>query len=137
MRKSAFLLMLFCITIFINSCADGIVSECPDETPPTVSANFSSIQSGVFDKHCATAGCHAAINPQSGLDLSSGNSYNNIVNKEVFGRIYINPGRPDNSYLFNKMNSNTASVVMPPTGRLPQPVLDSIRLWIQNGALNN
>jgi len=137
MKKSAFLLMLFWIALFINSCADGIVSECPDETPSTVSANFSSIQSGVFDMHCATAGCHAASNPQSGLDLSKGNSYENIVNKVVFGLTYVKPGSPDDSYLFNKMNSTNASVVMPPTGRLPQTVIDSIRVWIENGALNN
>ena len=137
MRKSAFLLMLFWIALFINSCADGIISECPDDTPPTVTANFSSIQTEVFDKNCATSGCHTGNTPQSGLDLSRGKSYANIVNKEVFGLTYVKPGSPDDSYLFNKISSTNASVVMPPTGRLSQAVIDSIRVWIENGALNN
>lgn len=127
------------ISLIVISCSDGIVSECPDDIKPTkLRATFSSIQSELFDKNCATVGCHAAPIPASGLNLSAGVSYNNTVNKIAFGDTkYIEPGDVEASWLFQRVNSNSPGSVMPPTGKLPQYMIDSLRVWIDAGALNN
>jgi hypothetical protein len=132
------LVSFLCFITFI-SCADGIVSECPEEQTVKVRATFSSIQSEVLTKNCATAGCHTGNEPVAGLDLSQGVAYSNIVNKEApFGSgIYIKPGNSAESYLYQRISSTNPGSVMPAAGRLPQNVIDSVRVWIENGALNN
>ncbi|GAB1372428.1 hypothetical protein MASR1M45_24900 [Candidatus Kapaibacterium sp.] len=75
----------------------------------------------------------------AGLDLSANVSYANIVNKQApFGGLtYIIPQNADESYLFQRIISDSPGSVMPPTGRLPQSIIDSIRAWIELGAPNN
>ncbi|MDX9791100.1 MAG: c-type cytochrome domain-containing protein [Candidatus Kapaibacterium sp.] len=137
MIKIIYSIFLTCFVFFIFSCADGIVSECPDDSSPVVRATFSSIQSEVFDKSCAGSDCHGGTNPSAGLRLAGINSYDNIVNKEVFGMMLVKPGASEESYLFARISSDITSLQMPPTGKLPRSVIDSIRVWIDNGALNN
>ncbi len=133
-RLAVFLIPL--MGIFFVSCADGIVSECPAEQKIVVNATFSSIQENVFGKSCALSGCHTGSNPQSGLNLTPGVVYANTVNKIAYADVmYIKPGSADESYLFMKINAETSA--MPPTGKLKKEVIDSIRVWINNGALNN
>lgn len=133
------ILILISLALFALSCSDGIVSECPDDIKPTkLRATFSSIQVEIFDKSCATVGCHTAPIPASGLNLSAGVSYNNTVNKLAFGDTkYIEPGDAEASWLFQRVNSSSSGSVMPPTGKLPQYMIDSLRVWIDTGALNN
>ena len=46
------------------------------------------------------------------------------------------PGKPDNSYLIQKLEGNQmAGGQMPPGAPLQQSVINDIRLWITNGAL--
>jgi hypothetical protein len=132
------LLIIGIFAIFIASCEEGIVSECPTNLDDLkFVATFSSIQSELLTKNCALSGCHAGSIPAGGLVLTSEVAYNNIVNKIAFGEtMYIEPGDPDNSYLYQRVNTNTSSV-MPPTGKLPQYMIDTLRVWIENGALNN
>jgi len=132
------LLIIGIFAIFIASCEEGIVSECPTNLDDVkFVATFSSIQSELLSKNCALSGCHAGSIPAGGLVLSSGVAYNNIVNKIAYDEtMYIEPGDPDNSYLYQRVSTNTSSV-MPPTGRLPQHMIDTLRVWIENGALNN
>lgn len=137
MKNKLLIYLSFFTLIFIYSCADGIVSECPDDSKSKMPATFNAIQTEVFNKSCAYSGCHAGNLPAAGLDLTAGNSYDNIVNKEIFGLMYVKPGSADESYLFDRINSNSSSSVMPPTGKLPQSVIDSVRAWINAGALNN
>ncbi|MCO5252457.1 MAG: hypothetical protein M9949_13705 [Candidatus Kapabacteria bacterium] len=132
------LLIIGIFAIFIASCEEGIVSECPTNLDDVkFVATFSSIQTELLTKNCALSGCHAGSIPAGGLVLTSEVAYNNIVNKIAFGEtMYIEPGDPDNSYLYQRVNTNTSSV-MPPTGKLPQYMIDTLRVWIENGALNN
>lgn len=127
------------LLLLLSSCSDGIVSEC--ETIPTdinMRSNFSSIQTELFDKNCATSGCHVGEFAPASLDLSRGNAYKNIVGVKSSGELmYINQGNSSESYLYQRISSNDVSNVMPPTGRLNQAFIDSLKLWIDNGALNN
>lgn len=133
------ILILIIICFLAISCSDGIVSECEtDLSNIVINSNFNSIQKNIFNKNCATSGCHIGTFAAAGLDLSEGNAYKNIVGvKSSSNLMYIEPGNSNNSYLFQRISSQNIGNVMPPTGRLNQKYIDSLKLWIDNGAPNN
>lgn len=134
------LLLISAISITFYACNDSIVTECTDNTPPDgkMKATFSDIQSKLFTPTCATSGCHAAYSTNPNLTNSI--SYNSIVNidAEGTGFKYIKPFDSENSYLIKKLRGTAEfGEVMPPTGKLPSAIIDSVAKWIDNGALNN
>lgn len=134
-----FYYLIFILGLFyLYSCSDGIVSECSTDGSVKVNSNFTSIQKNVFNKSCALSGCHSGSFPAANLNLTEGNAYKNIVNVQSTGDYkYILPGNSSESYLFQKISSNETGFAMPPTGKLQQHIIDSIKVWIDNGALNN
>lgn len=98
---------------------------------------FSSIQQEVFTATCAITGCH---NGSERPNLSSRVAYNNIVmGQSPQGPDYGVPGAAGNSYLYRKITAvNISGALMPRRDSLLSPaVADSIRTWLENGALNN
>lgn len=101
-------------------------------------ASYKEIQDKVFTPTCATSGCHAgafATFP----NLQEGVSYNNIVgvDNQSANMPLVDPGNSANSYLYKKLLGN-GTTLMPSGGqKLSQTILDSIRVWIDNGAENN
>ncbi len=131
------------ITVFFYSCADHIVESTPSIDQilinnNTISATFSDIQNNVFNKSCALSGCHV-----TGIQFPnlSGNAYNVIVGKASSnGLNYIEPGNSSQSYIYLKLigSNNINGARMPQNApMLPQSIIDSIAVWINNGALNN
>ena len=99
-------------------------------------ATFSSIQAEVFSPTCALSGCHGGSQDPN---LSIGQAYSNLVNKTSAQNppmLRVKPGESANSYLMKKLTADGTSR-MPPSGQLSQSKIDSIALWINNGALNN
>jgi len=139
--RSLFFISIAVLGIVFTGCADQIVEFTPsildDQPENVVNARFSDIQTKVFNTSCALSGCHAgAVSP----NLSAGEAYAAIVNRPSGqGGDYIEPGEPTNSYLFLKVLGSNISGQRMPRGAAPlsSAVLDSIRLWIENGALNN
>lgn len=135
------------IIIALSSCADNITERVPTlldpEIPPPgtkeMRARFSSIQDTVFNASCALSGCHIAGGQSP--NLSQGVAYNAIVNiPSSEGLDQIEPGDADDSYLFIKISNGPgiSGDVMPQgSPPLSQAIQDSIRAWIENGALNN
>lgn len=134
---------LFCICLIgiliLPSCEDliqGPEDELENSGPNNMRATFSSIQADVFTPTCAVAGCHGGSqNP----NLSAGQAYNSLVNKPSSqnpSMMRVMPGESANSYLMKKMTGDGTSI-MPPSGQLSQAKIDSIALWINNGAVNN
>ncbi len=146
MKKQFFVGSLI-LGIFIwNSCADQIVSECDTEKPKntSVKVSFSDIQEKVFTPRCAVSGCHVGANAPQGLDLSAGQAYNHLVNvssTEVPTLKRVSPGNSRDSYIIIKLegtDSRMKGARMPVNSTpLSQSVIDSIKTWIDNGALNN
>ena len=112
--------------------------EPVEKTKKVDMATYSYISTNVFDQRCALSGCH--LNNQNPR-LKSDVAYNNIVNKPSSqGLDYIEPGDPDRSYLYKKITGAAGiSGARMPRGAAPlsQATIDSIRVWIENGALNN
>ncbi|MCB0297297.1 MAG: hypothetical protein H6628_00385 [Calditrichae bacterium] len=128
------------------SCAEHITESADtvfdnlDAGPVGMRATFSAIQDSVFTPTCAVPDCHGGSLPP---DLREGAAYANIVDvptTQNAGFNYIKPGDPENSYLYLKItgDSRIFGDPMPQQGiPLSPAVLDSIRLWIANGAAMN
>lgn len=123
---------------FIQSCGDVKTTCDPIATTGAnvTKASLSSIQTTVFDKQCATSGCHV----EGGDDplLTADKSYAALVNADALGSPlkYVTPGDPTNSFLMQKIygaNANMPKNASP----LPKNVIDSISAWIAKGAPND
>jgi len=104
---------------------------------------FTQLQDNIFSKSCALSGCHTGTFPPQGLNLTAGLAYNNLVgvqSQEKQGVLRVAPGDPANSYIIMKI-TGAAGIAggRMPLGRTPlsSEQIESIRLWIQSGALNN
>lgn len=129
-------IVLATLAVALLSCSDGIVSENPkDDKDIKIRAEYTKIQSEIFNQYCIS--CHSGVVPEANLDLSSGNSYNNIVNRDNLANTakLVVPGNSDDSFLVHKMTTNVG--FMPPTGKIDNYLIDTLKVWINNGALNN
>ena len=101
-------------------------------------ATFAQLQETVFDVSCALSGCHG---DSAWPNLSVGQAYDNIVDVESSrGIALVEPGDPDNSYLYHKLlaDADIDGSRMPPGGPYLTPdALETVRAWIENGAHND
>ena len=114
----------------------------PPPPPPPFGANFSEIQDNVFTPTCATAGCHSGAGAPQGLRLDDANSYGLLVgvaSSEVNTILRVAPNDPDNSYLIQKLEGTASVGAQMPLGGAPldQSVIDVIRQWITDGAIDD
>lgn len=146
MRKFYFALLGVATLIAAVSCTDSIVSECEITLPEdsTFTATFPSIQEEIFNKTCATADCHGSPTfPAGNLDLTEGYAYNNLVNVASIsgpgGMPRVDPGAAENSWLIKRLEADGAPIMPPQNAGDPlrQNIIDSIKVWINNGALQN
>jgi hypothetical protein len=111
----------------------------------TVSGTLStltSIQTNVFTPRCAN--CHTGVgaNLPGALNLTSEAASHaalvNVASTQMPALNRVTPGNPNNSYLIHKIEGapGIVGLRMPrPAGPfLEQTTIDSIRLWITNGA---
>jgi hypothetical protein len=100
----------------------------------------------ILGETCATSGaCHKGANAALGLNLEAGQSYASVVNVASQARpafLRVKPGQSDSSFLYLATSTIVAErqnyYRMPLTEYpLPDPVRETIRNWINNGAPNN
>ena len=86
----------------------------------------------LFDTHCVF--CHGSSQPAAGLDLSAGQSYENLVDAASANyapALRVAPGDPDESVLWNKLaDTGEFGGVMPQGGQIPQDRIEVITTWI-------
>ncbi len=114
----------------------------PAPPPPAFDATFSEIQANVFGTTCATSGCHRGAGAPQGLMLDAINSFASLVgvpSSEVPSVLRVAPGDPDESYLIQKLEGSAAVGEQMPLGQPPldQDIIDIIRQWISDGALDD
>mgnify|MGYP005725959929 CR=1 FL=1 len=135
MKYNQSALLLIFVMFGMSACSD---SGANFEEAQPAEATFASIQVNVLNRSCAISGCH---NGTESPNLNEGVAYNNIVNRASGQRNFnlIEPGNPNSSYLYLKLVGGNISGGIMPRGqsRLSAAVTDSIRAWIENGALNN
>lgn len=108
--------------------------------------SFAAIQIVIFNgKGCASGGCHSSGSQAGGLDLSNGNSYQDIFNvtaQSGGGLKLVLPEDADNSYLYRKVSAKTdpgsfniSGSPMPLGGTaLSGDQLAALAVWIDAGA---
>lgn len=125
----------------------GKLSETPTSPggggePVDPTATFTRVQNEVFTPSCALVGCHDPLGASSGMVLSAGRAYGEIVGKpsvEVASLSRIQPGSPDNSYLYRKIvgTAITGSRMPLVGGPLDDAKIRLVRDWIRRGAPND
>lgn len=141
MKKILNIILLIYVLFVFNGCADQIVSECEEcnPLPDEVKLNtFSGIQIKLFNTSCALSGCHGENATQANLMLVEGVSYSNLVEQQSFlypQFLRVKAGDSENSLLIKMLRGETG--IMPPTGKLDDSIIDSVAMWIDDGALNN
>ncbi|MGH1366215.1 MAG: hypothetical protein ACRBF0_21830 [Calditrichia bacterium] len=146
MRVKCTIFSILLTAALMTACAENI-TEAREEagqqqmmSPNLMRASFTQIQDSVLTPTCAISGCHG---DQIFPNLSANQSFGNIVNQAASSGLYIDPGDAEMSYLFLKVSRNTGDPAisgnrMPRNGTpLTQAKLDSIRKWINDGAMNN
>lgn len=118
----------------------GCEHSDPVGSNPAENSTFDEIQTSIFNTSCALSGCHAGSNPQQGMDLSAGRSYDAIVNapsRERPDLMRVEPGNPGESYLLMKIEGAQGIVgARMPLGRSPlsDAQISLVRGWIAEGA---
>ena len=115
----------------------GTTTDEPGMTTGEAALSFAMDIEPIVTANCT---CHTAGDPPEGLDLSDG--YANLVDvpSNQSGLDRIEPGDPDASYLWHKINDTHRSVggannPMPaPTGGLAAGNIALIEEWILDGA---
>jgi len=120
-------------------CAIAVGPGIPDvgvTGSATALVSYAADIQPIFNSSCTS--CHP---PQSGLDLTPGVSYGNLVNHVSLGyapAIRVVPNDPTNSVLYRKIAGTGFGGRMPEgPNPLPQVLIDKVRNWILQGALNN
>ncbi|RMH64066.1 MAG: hypothetical protein D6677_05885 [Calditrichaeota bacterium] len=126
--------LFFLIACSEESDNNNVVSPGTSATP-----TFSEVNQQVFQASCAFSGCHASNTKKAGLDLSSANAYNNLVNvtsTQNSALKRVSPNNSADSWLIKKLNGSGTSV-MPPAGSLSSDKIDMVKAWIDAGAKND
>lgn len=111
----------------------------PDATVEAAApARLSQIEATIFTRSCTFSTCHGDPSPKQELRLVAP-TYAGLVQVAATGapgRIRVVPGRPDESYLVEKLTRMTpaAGEQMPPSQPLPAAEIEMIRSWIAAGA---
>lgn len=141
-RKNAvYMAIAAALGMLIVACEHKIPVDLPTNGGNGGSQNptFSAIQNGIFARKCALPACHIG-SATSGLDLSPGRAYNNLVNvNSSYGVPRVTPNDPGNSVLYQKVIGNRQFGARMPQGgsSLPASEINLIRDWINDGAPNN
>ena len=150
MRFRVLSLILAGVAFVGTAACDEALSSLTGPTP-NLEPTLSSIQKEIFDTtdssgRLACTNCHTANGrtPSGGLNLTSGNSYGQLVgvsSLERPGVLRVAAGDPENSYIIHKLEGRPGIV----GARMPRgtgPYLTDgqmlvIRRWIELGAANN
>ncbi len=128
--------------VFTLSGCSGDGTAAPAGNAPTLLADVQPILS----LNCASAGCHGGTAPQQNLTLGTGLSRNatvNVASQQLPAMSLITPGQTASSYLIHKINGTHLGAGgsgdrMPPGGgSLATADIDTIRRWVEAGALDN
>lgn len=123
-RELAKLISLTVYTLALT--LSGCYYDKFEEENPSDQVSYTADIQPIFNAYCTS--CHPVLvaNP----DLSSGNSYSSITNG-----IYIVPNDIDASTLYQRLLGNPS--IMPPSGSLSASEINSVKSWIEQGALDN
>lgn len=139
--------ILILYVTLLTFCACGSTSSTNDTADTaSLTSTFSSIKSNILSTiTCARSLCHNAASAQNGLDLET-NPYTALVGvaSQTASMNRVTAGDTSQSYLVHKLENTQSAVTggagvqMPKDGTpLTTDQINTIKEWINNGALNN
>ena len=132
--------VIFLILILISACSEDNPTEPGNPNASVPNPTLSSIQSNVFTTTCALTGCHGNSGTQANLNLTSGQSFANLVGvtSQLFPpSLRVQAGDGANSILIRILKGQVLPRMPQDRAALSNAIIDSIQKWIDNGALNN
>ena len=108
----------------------------------TSGVTFTQINTEILGPSCALAGCHAD-GTVNGMVLAPGAEYDALVDAPSIGSVgqtLVIPADADGSYVVLKLEDAvgiTGTAMPPPFGGLDPADIQTIRDWIDAGALDN
>ncbi|NVK52299.1 MAG: hypothetical protein HWD85_05140 [Flavobacteriaceae bacterium] len=108
------------LTLLMASIFVGCASDSTDDVtnPPPAKITYAKNIKPLVDTSCATSGCHNAASKQAGLTLET---YAQVKNAFLNGNA------------FARIESTTNP--MPPSGKLPDGTIQTIKKWRDQGYL--
>lgn len=101
-------------------------------------ATLTEVAGEVFAKSCTLSSCHSGPKPAAGLSLEGAvhDKLVGVASADAAGRTLVVAGDPDESYLVEKLSTDTPAVGgrMPQNGTLDATRLALVRSWIAAGA---
>jgi WD40 repeat protein len=104
---------------------------CAEEAKPREKTTYADHVRPIFREHCVA--CHNQAKAQNDLALDS---YEKLMAGGASGKV-IEPGNPDNSYLWGLVIHKEEPHMPPKQDKLPEAKLAVIRRWIEGGALKD
>ncbi len=131
--NKAIIFLFFGLLVF-QSCSKD-VGPIEPENNPTQNVKFATDVQPIFNNQCVS--CHGN---SGNLNLESGNSYNNLVgvNASGYSGKRVVAGDAEHSILYKKIDgSGQYGSNMPLGSNLSAAQINTIKQWIDEGALNN
>lgn len=103
----------------------------PDDDPgPMADTMFYTDVKTIIDLNCATIDCHSGATPETGLNMES---YDQILEGSDNSVVVVS-GNPQLSLMYRTLVDINPR--MPVDANLPQPEIDSLRQWVEDGLYN-
>lgn len=138
--KDLSLALLIALASFA-ACETETSLEPVEKTQGGLQAKFSSIQSEILAKRCATSGCHSSEARSANLDLSQLNAYDNLVGVPALlstSRLdRVEPGSSSQSFLIKVLDGSDPVQMPLGSSALDQQTVSTIAEWIDAGAKND
>ncbi len=135
MKRFSYLVIFIILISGLQSCYKDVGPIEPEGELPQNGISYAEDVQPIFDQNCIA--CH----PSSGnLDLTSGQSYNQLVNVNASGYSgkRVVPNDAEASVLYKKIDGSGAyGGNMPIGSSLSTTQINIIKLWIEEGAQNN
>jgi|TARA_B100000508_G_C11384874_1_gene240432 mono/diheme cytochrome c family protein len=122
------------LVLFGAACKNNVANV---EVVPPVNVSFQNQVLPIFAANCSA--CHNSSFKQSNLDLSSYQAINSGSGR-VYGANLVIAGDANNSGLMDAIQANPSSgISRMPQNRSPLSAnqIETIKVWINEGALNN
>ena len=118
------------IVLWLGGMCHQVKVIAADEKMDSAKLTFAKDAKAVFRNHCVS--CHNGNRSEGDLNLTN---YSALMQGSSSGDV-IEPGSPDDSYLF-QLITHADSPKMPPGGqKIPDEEIQVIRKWIIDGAIN-
>jgi hypothetical protein len=130
---------------------ERFVPECedvPNDVEPLREPTLTNLEDQVFSVSCAFSACHGSEGGAAGLSLVGDDVHGSIMNHRVASPTdmpLVDPGAPENSWLYQKVARCAPESSAGPVSHMPlnsptlldPQVVAMLRVWIEQGAQDN